>query len=143
MPVVYIDIPSGLTSNAKAQLMKEAGEALHEAYPIPDTRVYLREFAAENTNIDGVRGAPFRPITDFVVPPGVPLDAKRKMLARVSSAVARAWDLREEVLTLPSGKRVTTRWVLQWIREVPLDAAALDDLMAFENPMVIEMVGKH
>lgn len=143
MPHVYIDIPTGLSSSAKAELMKEASEALHEAYPIPDTRVYLREYAAENTNIDGVTGARFRPITDFVVPPGVPLDSKRKMLARVGSAVARALGSRPDVVTLPSGKSVTTHWVLQWIREVPLELAAVDDLMAFENPMVTEMIPGH
>ena len=57
MPVAYIDIPSGLTSKAKAQLTKEAGDCLHEAYPIPDTRIYLREFIAENTSLDSQPGA--------------------------------------------------------------------------------------
>ena len=31
MPVAYIDIPSGLTSTAKAQLTKELGESLHDS----------------------------------------------------------------------------------------------------------------
>ena len=35
---------------------------------------------------------------------------------------------------------MSTRWVLSFFREVPLDLAALDDLMAFENPMVTESV---
>jgi hypothetical protein len=35
-------------------------------------------------------------------------------------------ELREDVVTLPSGKRLTTRWVLHFIREVPLDVAAFD-----------------
>jgi hypothetical protein len=52
-------------------------------------------------------------------------------------------ELREDVVTLPSGKRLTTRWVLHFIREVPLDVAAFDNLMAFENPMVMEFVPKH
>ena len=143
MPVAYIDIPSGLTSKAKAQLTKELGESLHEAYPIPDTRIYLREFTAENTSLDSVPGAPFRPICDYVVPPGLPLEGKRKLIDRFNSAINRAMDLREEVVTLPSGKRVTTRWVLHFVREVPLDLAAFDNLMAFENPMVMEFVPKH
>jgi hypothetical protein len=41
-------------------------------------------------------------------------------------------------VSLPSGKRVSTRWVLSFFREVPLELAALDELMAFENPMVTE-----
>jgi hypothetical protein len=50
----------------------------------------------------------------------------------------QACDPRAEVVPLPSGKRVSTRWVLSFFREVPLEQAALDDLMAFENPMVLE-----
>jgi class 3 adenylate cyclase len=56
----------------------------------------------------------------------------------IQRGIARACDLRAEVVPLPSGKRVTTRWVLSFFREVPLEQAALDDLMAFENPMVLE-----
>jgi phenylpyruvate tautomerase PptA (4-oxalocrotonate tautomerase family) len=138
MPVAYIDVPAGLTSSAKAQLVKDVAESIHHAYPIPDTRVFLREWTAEQTSIDGVLGAAFRPICDFIVPPGLPADGKRTLVSRVSSAIARACDLRAEVVPLPSGKRVTTRWVLSFFREVPLEQAALDDLMAFENPMVLE-----
>ncbi len=140
MPVAFIDIPSGLTSNTKTQLVKEVAESLHDAYPIPDTRVFLREWTAEQTSIDGVLAAPFRPVCDFIVPPGLPADGKRTLVSRVTSAVARACDLRAEVVSLPSGKRVTTQWVLSFFREVPLELAALDDLMAFENPMVLESV---
>jgi phenylpyruvate tautomerase PptA (4-oxalocrotonate tautomerase family) len=140
MPVAYIDIPSGLTSNTKAQLVKEVAESLHNAYPIPDTRVFLREWTTEQTSIDGVLAAPFRPVCDFIVPPGLPADGKRILISRVTAAVARACDLRAEVVLLPSGNRVSTRWVLSFFREVALDLAALDDLMAFENPMVLDSV---
>ena len=140
MPVAYVDIPSGLTSNTKAQLVKEVAESLHNAYPIPDTRVFLREWTTEQTSIDGVLAAPFRPVCDFIVPPGLPADGKRMLISRVTAAVARACDLRAEVVSLPSGNRVSTRWVLSFFREVALDLAALDDLMAFENPMVLESV---
>ena len=138
MPVAYIDIPSGLTTSAKAQLVKDVAESIHHAYPIPDTRVYLREWTPEQTSVDGVLAAPFRPVCDFIVPPGLPADGKRKLVSRVSSAVVRACDPRAEVVSLPSGNQVSTRWVLSFFREVPLDQAALDDLMAFENPMVVE-----
>ena len=144
MPVAYIDIPSGLTSTVKAELVREVAESVHQAYPIPDTRVFLREFDAEQTSIDGVLAAPFRPICDFIVPPGLPTDGKRTLVSRVASAVTRACNLRDETVSLPSGTRVSTRWVLSFFREVPVELAALDDLMAFENPMVIESVGaKH
>jgi RNA polymerase sigma factor (sigma-70 family) len=46
MPVVIIDIPSGLKSSAKEQLHKQVAESMHHAYQMPDNRVYLREWAA-------------------------------------------------------------------------------------------------
>jgi phenylpyruvate tautomerase PptA (4-oxalocrotonate tautomerase family) len=141
MPVVIIDIPSGLKSSAKEQLHKELAESMHDAYQIPDNRVYLREWAAEHTSFDGVIGAAFRPICHYIVPPTLTVESRRKLVSRVSSAVNRALDLRPEVVALPSGEQVSTRWLLQFFFEVPLEQAALDDLMAFENPMVPK--GKH
>jgi hypothetical protein len=85
MPVGYIDIPSGLTSSTKTQLVKEVAESLHDAYPIPDTRLFLREWTAEQASIDGVLAAPFRPVCDFIVPPGLPADGKRMLVSRVTS----------------------------------------------------------
>jgi hypothetical protein len=82
MPVAYIDIPSGLTSSAKAQLVREVAESIHNAYPIPDTRVFLREWMPEQTSIDGALAAPFRPVCDFIVPPGLPADGKRILVSR-------------------------------------------------------------
>ena len=43
MPIAYIDLPSGLSGDTKKDLVREVTAALHEAYPSPDTRVYLRE----------------------------------------------------------------------------------------------------
>jgi len=54
----------------------------------------------------------------------------------VSSAVNRACNLRTEVVNLPGGAEVSTQWLLQFFFEVPLELAALDGLMASENPMV-------
>ena len=138
MPAAYIDIPTGLTSRAKAQLVKEVADSIHHAYIIPDTRVFLREWPAEQMSVDGQLGSPMRPICDFVVPPGLPVEAKRELVKRVSSAIAEACNLPREEVPLPSGKKVSTRWVLAFFSEYPLERAALDDLMAFENPMVLE-----
>jgi hypothetical protein len=62
------------------------------------------------------------------------------LMGRRAYAIARACDLRAEVVSLPSGKHVSTRWVLSFFRQVPLEQAALDDLMALEKPMVLESV---
>ena len=138
MPVAYIDIPFGLKVNPKKKLVAEVAESIHHAYMIPDTRVFLREWSAEQFSVDGELGAPMRPVCTFVVPPGLSLESKRQLVGRVSNAIAEACNLAVEELSLPSGTKVSTKWVLSFFSEYPLEIAALDDLMAFENPMVLE-----
>ena len=89
-------------------------------------------------SVDGELGHPMRPICNFVVPPGLTVEATRQLVSRVSSAIAEACNLPRENVPLPSGKKVSTRWVLGFFSEYPLDQASLDDLMALENPMVLE-----
>lgn len=136
MPVAILDIPSGLTSSAKAQLHKDVFEHMHHAYQMPDTRVYLREWTREQTSFDGVVGGVFRPMCNFIVPPILTTESRKTLVSRVSAAIAQACGLRAEVVRLPSGEEVSTQWVLQFFFEVPLEQAALDGLMAIDNPMV-------
>jgi len=138
MPTAYLDLPSGLTVDVKQRLLREVAEFLHDAYMIPDTRILLREWPVEQISIDGELGRPMRPICAFVVPPGLPVEAKKQLVKRVSSVIADACKLPREEVSLPSGKKVSTQWVLGFFSEYPLEQAALDDLMAFENPMVLE-----
>jgi phenylpyruvate tautomerase PptA (4-oxalocrotonate tautomerase family) len=138
MPCAYLDVPPGLAVDIKQKLVKEVAKSIHDAYMIPDTRVFLREWPAEQTSIDGELARPMRPICNFLVPPGLPVEAKRQLVKRVSSAIAEACNPLREDVHLPSGKKVSTRWVLAFFSEYPLEQAALDDLMAFENPMVLE-----
>ena len=53
MPLTYLDVPPAITANAKKKLVKEVYEAMHEALPIPDSRVLLREYPLENVSLDG------------------------------------------------------------------------------------------
>jgi phenylpyruvate tautomerase PptA (4-oxalocrotonate tautomerase family) len=138
MPVAYLDLPSGLAVVIKKKLVREVSEFIHDAYLIPDTRIFLREWPAEQIGIDGEFARPMRPICNFLVPPGLPVEAKRQLVKRVSSAIAEACNLPREDVPLASGKKVSTRWVLAFFSEYPLEQAALDHLMAFENPMVLE-----
>ena len=69
------------------------------------------------------------------VPPAFEIDAKRKLVHRISIAVAEACGRETERVELPSGTQVKTNWVLTFFREYPLDQAALGDLLARENPM--------
>src|SRR5262245_49077850 len=103
MPVAIIDLPFGLTRAAKEELHKHVAEHLHHAYQIPDNRVYLREWTAEQTSFDGVVGAAFRPICHLIVPPNLTIENRRMLVSRVCSAIARACDLHAEVVRLPSG----------------------------------------
>jgi phenylpyruvate tautomerase PptA (4-oxalocrotonate tautomerase family) len=138
MPVAYLDVPSGLAVDVKKKLVTEVTDSLHQAYKIPDNRVFLREWTAEQVGIDGELGRPMRTICTFVVPPGLPVEGKRELVKSVSSAMVEACDPPREEVSLPSGKKVTTSWVLGFFSEYPLDQAALDDIMALENPMVLE-----
>jgi phenylpyruvate tautomerase PptA (4-oxalocrotonate tautomerase family) len=138
MPVAYIDLPSGLKTDAKKKLVTEVTEFIHHAYMIPDNRVFLREWSAEQVGVDGRLGAPMRPICTFVVPPGLPVDGKRQLVRRVSAVITEVCSLQTEEVPLPSGKKVSTKWVLAFFSEYPLEKAALDEMMAFENPMVLE-----
>src|SRR5262245_50934730 len=138
MPTAYVDVLPGLGTEAKAKLMKEITGFLHNAYLIPDNRILLREWSADQYSIDGEIGAAFRPIVTFVVPPGLPIEGKRQLVRGVYSAIAEAYNLPRYDVPLPSGKVVSTNWVLGFFSEYPLDRASLDDLMALDNPMVLE-----
>jgi len=91
-------------------------------------------------SVDGEVGHAMRPICDLH---GLrlPIEAKRQLVSGVSSAIAEACNLPREDVPLPSGKTVSTWWVLLLFSEYPLDQASLDDLMALENPMVLETTG--
>jgi phenylpyruvate tautomerase PptA (4-oxalocrotonate tautomerase family) len=142
MPVSYIDIPAGVTDSAKEKMVKEVYEAIHDAWPIPDTRILVREWPFEAVSQDGrVESTPMRPICALDVPPGLAVEAKRALTRRISTAIAEACGREVEDVQLPSGTQVKTNWVLTFFREYPLDRAALGDLLATENPVVLESLG--
>jgi hypothetical protein len=63
MPVSYIDIPSGVSHSAKEKMSREVFDAIHEAWPIPDTRILIRDWPAESVSQDGhIEDSPMRPI---------------------------------------------------------------------------------
>jgi phenylpyruvate tautomerase PptA (4-oxalocrotonate tautomerase family) len=140
MPVAYIDVPFGIRIEAKRMLVKAVFE-VHDAYPIPDTRILLREWPLENVSQDGrLDSELLRPICGLEVPPGAPIEVKRKLVDRISRAIADVYRLPKEDGRLPSGAFVSTNWVLTFFREYPLEQAALDGLLAIENPMVLESI---
>jgi phenylpyruvate tautomerase PptA (4-oxalocrotonate tautomerase family) len=93
MPVFTIDAPSGVPQDVKLKMMKEITEALHEAWPIPDTRGWLREYPADNVSQDGrVHAEPVRPVCSLEAPELASLDVKRKLVQKIESAIATAYD---------------------------------------------------
>jgi len=61
MPVAYVDIPAGVNDGAKKKILQELYEEIHEAWPIPDTRVLIREWPNEAVSQDGrIENVPMR-----------------------------------------------------------------------------------
>jgi len=53
MPVVFIDAPPGIRTDAKRKMMEKITSAIDEAYHIGDTLVFLREHSIDNVAMDG------------------------------------------------------------------------------------------
>jgi len=53
MPVVFIEAPPGIRTDAKRMMMEKITVAIDEAYQIGDTLIFLREYPAENVAMDG------------------------------------------------------------------------------------------
>ena len=139
MPVAYIDIPTGVNNGAKTKIFKELYEAIHEAWPIPDTRVLIREWSSAAVSQDGrIENVPMRPIVTLAVPPGLDHDAKQRVVRQISNTVGEACGREVEEVRLPSGTTIYNNWVLTFFWELPLDRVALGELIANENPLVLE-----
>jgi phenylpyruvate tautomerase PptA (4-oxalocrotonate tautomerase family) len=53
MPVVFVEAPPGIRTDAKKQMVAKITAAIDEAYHIGDTLVFLREYPPENVAMDG------------------------------------------------------------------------------------------
>ena len=92
MPQFFIEAPTGIRSEAKRTMMEEVTAAIDEAYHIPDVRVWLREYPAENVAQDGRIGAePMKLLCFLEAPELSSLDARRTMADRINAAVATAY----------------------------------------------------
>jgi hypothetical protein len=139
MPVAYIDVPTGLNDSAKKKIFTEMYEAIHEAYPIPDTRVLIREWQYEAVSQDGrIENVPMRPICTLAVPPGLEHDAKLRLIKRISDTIGEACGREVQEIRTPSGTKIYTNWVLTFFWDLPLDHVGLGELLAAENALVLE-----
>ena len=53
MPVVFIEAPPGIRTDAKKQMVEKITAAIDEAYRIGDTLIFLRKYPPENVAMDG------------------------------------------------------------------------------------------
>jgi len=114
MPVTFIKGPTGLSKEAKKELIEGTLRALTDAYQMPDDRVYIDEVPSENvghtpllavTHGEGwaVQSEPARIIIEIIAPPGIPIEAKRTLVRRLTDVAGRAYrrtDLRDVLISI-------------------------------------------
>ncbi|CRK57290.1 hypothetical protein [Alloactinosynnema sp. L-07] len=88
----FIEAPAGLDRVAKQRMMREVTAAIDEAFRMPDVRVWLRDYDADNVAQDGdIGGVPVRPVCFLEAPELADLDAKRTMAGKLHAAIHAAY----------------------------------------------------
>ena len=82
--------------------MKSIYEALSEAYPFPPNhRIFVHEWPVDSVSQNGQLGSePPRPVFQIHAPPGLSVEAKRKLIKSVNAAVAKAYNNLPDFLIL-------------------------------------------
>ena len=65
MPQFFVEAPVGIRDDAKQKMMKDLTAAIDDAYHIPDVRVWLREYQADNIARRTGGWVPRRPVRVF------------------------------------------------------------------------------
>ncbi|MDT5356781.1 MAG: hypothetical protein QOJ56_5313 [Mycobacterium sp.] len=128
MPQFFVEAPTGIRDDAKRALMKDVTAAIDEAYHIPDVRIWLREYPADNVAQDGRLGAEaIRPVCFLEAPELSSLDAKRKMAERILTAVGQAYD-----------GIANTAETLILMNHYPLENAGFAGRLQADDPRLVE-----
>ena len=53
MPVVFIEAPPGIRTDAKKRMVQKINTAIEEVYPIGETLIFLREYPLDNVALNG------------------------------------------------------------------------------------------
>jgi len=125
MPIGYLDVPASASTDQKRDLMKAMYGALHEAWPFPDdVRIFVREWPLESVSQNGVLGSePVRPVLTLHIPQGGNADTKRKVLKKISAAVAAAYRLPD---------------FMTFLVEYPLDLVAHEGNLLADNAQRVD-----
>lgn len=128
MPQFFIEAPTGLRPDAKQTMMREVTAAIDEAYQIPDVRIWLREYSAENVAQDGhVATEPIRPVGFLEAPELTSLEAKRKMAGRIHDAIQAAY---QDI--------ANTDELLILMNHYPLENAGWAGRLQADNPEIVD-----
>ena len=128
MPQFFVEAPTGIRDDAKRTLMKDLTAAIDDAYHIPDVRIWLREYPADNVAQDGRLGAEaIRPVCFLEAPELSSLDAKRKMAEKILTAVGQAYD-----------GIANTAETLILMNHYPLENAGFAGRLQSDDPQLVE-----
>jgi phenylpyruvate tautomerase PptA (4-oxalocrotonate tautomerase family) len=108
----------GLSKSAKKDLIEGTLHILTQTYPMPDDRVSIHEVPAENVGhtplleVTGgeswaVQSEPARMYVEVIAPPGLPIEAKRKLMRTLTEVAGRAYgrsNLRDVLVSLDEHK---------------------------------------
>ena len=53
MPVIFIEAPPGIRTDAKKRMVQKINTAIEEVYPIGETLIFLREYPLDNVALNG------------------------------------------------------------------------------------------
>jgi len=128
MPQFFVEAPVGIRDDAKRTMMQDITAAIDEAYHIPDVRIWLREYQADNVAQDGRVGAEaIRPVCFLEAPELSSLDAKRKMAEKILIAVGQAYD-----------GIANTAETLILMNHYPLENAGFAGRLQSDDPQLVE-----
>ncbi|MFI5610260.1 4-oxalocrotonate tautomerase family protein [Amycolatopsis sp. NPDC051903] len=132
MPQFFIEAPEGIRPKAKQAMMRDVCAALDEAYRIPDVRVWLREYPAENVAQDGrAEAEPIRPVCFLEAPELHSVDARRTLSNKIHSAIRQAYE-----------GLANTDETLILMNFYPLENAGFAGRMQSDNPQIVTAVNR-
>jgi hypothetical protein len=132
MPQLFIEAPTGIQPDVKQTMMQELTAAIDEAYHIPDVRIWLREYAADNVAQDGrLHAGPVGPVCFLEAPQLNSVDARRTMANKIHGAIREAYQ-----------GLANTDATLILMNLYPLENAGFAGRLQSDNPQIVAAVGQ-